>query len=140
MKLSKTKRNHSLGFVMTPMIDIVFLLIVFFLTVSQFAQVDQYPLSLAKVSEGAEESSPTEITIHLDVTGIIIVSGKEFTIEQTTQGLRALLQRNGNQPSRLRVELRCDRRCPTDSVNRMMKQLSELGFSQVYLSVAGEQQ
>lgn len=139
MKLSKTKRDHSLGFIMTPMIDIVFLLIIFFLTVSQFTRVVDHPLSLAQVALGTVESTPTTVTINLDHDGKIYFSGEQYTLQQTFQSLQELLASNGNEPSQVMIEMRCDRLCPTDSVNQLVQRLTDLGFRQVYVSVAGDQ-
>ena len=138
MKLSKTKRNHSLGFIMTPMIDIVFLLIIFFLTVSQFTRVVEHPISLAQVARGTVESIPTTVTINLDHDGKIIFSGEQYTLQRTFQSLQDLLASNGNDPSQVKIEMRCDRRCPSDRVNQVVQRLADLGFRQVYVSVAGD--
>ncbi|MCH2180871.1 MAG: biopolymer transporter ExbD [Mariniblastus sp.] len=135
MKLSKTKRSHSLGFSMTPMIDIVFLLIVFFLTVSQFSRDVQHPLSLAQVAQGAVAPVPTEVTINLDEDGIIFVSGEQLTLPGTIRRLQQELARNGDDALRFRIELRCDRRCPTDPVNQLIDRLADLGIRQVFVSV-----
>ena len=135
MKLSKTKRSHSLGFSMTPMIDIVFLLIIFFLTVSQFSRDTQHPLSLARVAQGAVESVLTEVTINLDKDGIIFVSGEQLTLPETIRRLQQELAGNGGNASRFRIELRCDRRCPSDAVNQLIDQLADQGIRQVFVSV-----
>ena len=138
MRLSKTHRDHSLGFVMTPMIDIVFLLIIFFLTVSQITRVVEHPMPLSKVERGAAESVPTTVTINLDDQGNIIVSGERFTLDRTINTLRNKLAQLGNDPTRIQIELRCHRECPTQEVNRLMRRLSEIGFQQVYAAVSGE--
>ena len=49
MKLSKHRRRPDVAFNMTPMIDIVFLLIIFFMTVSQITQVNDEPIELPKL-------------------------------------------------------------------------------------------
>ena len=138
MKLSKTKRDHSTGFVMTPMIDIVFLLIIFFLTVSQINRVAEHPLSLARVDGVAEKSFPATVTINMDSDGKIILSGEQYTLDRTARALERLLGSKANDPTQVRIELRCDRRCPAEHVNGLIRQLSDLGFSQVYAAVAGE--
>ena len=123
---------------MTPMIDIVFLLIIFFLTVSQFTRVVEHPISLAQVARGTVESIPTTVTINLDHDGKIIFSGEQYTLQRTFQSLQDLLASNGNDPSQVEIEMRCDRRCPTDRVNQVVQRLADLGFRQVYVSVAGD--
>ena len=135
MKLSKTKRSHSLGFSMTPMIDIVFLLIIFFLTASQFSRELQHPLSLARVAQGSVEPVTTEVTFNMDKDGIIFVSGEQLTLRSAIEKLEQEKKLHGLDVSRFRIELRCDRRCPTDPVNRLIERLAELGIRQVFVSV-----
>lgn len=138
MKLSKTKRDHSLGFIMTPMIDIVFLLIIFFLTVSQINRVAEHPLSLARVDGVAEQSAPATVTINMDRDGKIILSGEQYTMARTVRALQDLLSSKGSDPGQIRIELRCDRLCRAEHVNGLIRQLGDLGFGQVYAAVATE--
>ena len=79
MKLSKSKRNHKLMMNMTPMIDIVFLLIIFFMTVSQITRVNEERLELPKL-RGAEDQSPTSLTINVTKEGVIKISGSEVDV------------------------------------------------------------
>ena len=137
MKLSKSKRSHSLGFSMTPMIDIVFLLIIFFLTASQFSRDLQHPLSLARVAQGAVQPVTTEVTFNMDKDGILFVSGEQLTLRSAIAKLEGKRNLRGD-ASRFRIELRCDRRCPTDPVNRLIERLAELGIRQVFVSVTDD--
>ena len=54
MKLTRTKRNHGVTFNITPMIDIVFLLIIFFMTVSQITRVVDL-IAAGKTDDGFSE-------------------------------------------------------------------------------------
>jgi biopolymer transport protein ExbD len=69
---------------MTPMIDMVFLLIVFFTLVLNFAAADQNERIKLPVSELAQppESPPTEpITLHVLADGNVIYNGNEHTFQ-----------------------------------------------------------
>ena len=71
MKLSKHRPHNPIAFNMTPMIDIVFLLIIFFMTVSQITRVADYPLALPRVSQGDSSSITATVTINLNREGEI---------------------------------------------------------------------
>jgi len=58
MRLAARHSGNTLGFNMTAMIDIVFLLIIFFMAVSQFNRTLDSQLQLTEVTEGGKISSP----------------------------------------------------------------------------------
>ena len=70
---------------MTPMIDVVFLLIVFFTLVINFAAADQNERIKLPISELAQppELPPTEpITLHVLSKGNVIYDGREHTLPE----------------------------------------------------------
>lgn len=75
---------------LTPMIDIVFLLIIFFMVGTQFAQMErQYDIQLPTVSAAQPLTSlPDEIVINVRRTGEIIVRTQQLTLGELRQMLR----------------------------------------------------
>ena len=138
MKLTKTKRDHSVTFNITPMIDIVFLLIIFFMTVSQITRVIDQPMPLPVVSDGATVEPPASVTINLNKNGQIIVGSRKYSLDKTIQILRDKLNQLDDDSSQLKIELRCDKRCPSEHVNRIIEELSGLGITFVRISVSSE--
>ena len=138
MRLAKTKRSHSVVFNLTPMIDIVFLLIIFFMTVSQITRVVDQPMQLPVVVNGATPEPPATVTLNLDKDGKIIVAGKEFKLERTLQLLKQKTESLSNPGDMPKIEIRCDKRCSSDHFNRIIEELSGIGFTQVRISVSGE--
>lgn len=138
MKLTKMKRGHSLAFNLTPMIDIVFLLIIFFMTVSQITRVVDHPMSLPVVHAGASVSAPNSVTLNINAAGQIIVSGKRFSMHRVTRILEQKIQQLGGKPDSLRIEIRCDRRCPSQHINRIIEQLADLKIQAVRIAVTGD--
>ena len=138
MRLSKSQRSHSVVFNLTPMIDIVFLLIIFFMTVSQITRVIDQPMSLPLVESGATGGHRSTVTININRDGQIVVSGKTIPLDRTIQILQGKLEQLDNDVTKLTIELRCDKRCPGKYVNRIIEQLSEIGIPYVKIAVAGE--
>ena len=56
MRLSKKKKSNAIQMDLTPMIDIVFLLIIFFITVTQITKVNNEVLPLPKVLASEEQT------------------------------------------------------------------------------------
>ena len=140
MKLTRSRPNSTIAFNMTPMIDIVFLLIIFFMTVSQITRTIDYPLDLPRVPFGGSESEPTTITINLNKDGKIIVGGKSTSVENALAAIRKKLESLNNDPGKIKIHLRCDRECKSRFVNRLTEKLSTMGFTQIRAAIADEKQ
>ena len=108
MKLSKHRPRTGIAFSMTPMIDIVFLLIIFFMTVSQITRVADHPLPLPRVSEGDSESKTATVTINLTLDGELIIGGNRLSYAEMEAALRKQLQNVEGDAERIkRREWRC---------------------------------
>lgn len=136
MKLSKNKPPGALSFNITPMIDIVFLLIIFFMTVSQITRTVDTPLPLPRVTSGDEQKVTSSIAINMTVEGGIRVGGRPMPLDQLAKVLSERLDKNGGDPSKIRVQLRIHRECPSRHVTELLKRLSGLGFTNVRSAVA----
>ncbi|MDR3234305.1 MAG: biopolymer transporter ExbD [Planctomycetaceae bacterium] len=94
MKRTSVKiRNAELD--MTPMIDVIFLLIAFFTLVINFTAADQNERIKLPVSETAQppEVPPTEpMTLNLLANGNIIYNGSEYTLETLREPLEFQLR------------------------------------------------
>lgn len=124
---------------MTPMIDIVFLLIIFFMTVSQITRIRDLPVQLPTVDAGSAKNKVTNVTINVTENGEIHVTGRQRTEPEVASLLAALLPKFDNNPQRIKIEIRYDRRCKSATMNRLVKRLTELGFTQILPVVATEQ-
>ena len=138
MKLSRSRPHHTLAFNMTPMIDIVFLLIIFFMTVSQITRTVDHPVELPRVVEGASESKTATVTINLNEKGSVIVAGKVLSQQEVVSALQSQLEKMDNDPDRIRIQIRCDRNCLSKFVNKLVNRLSSMGFKKVRCAVADQ--
>ncbi len=137
MRLTKSRRESEIAFNMTPMIDIVFLLIIFFMTVSQITRTVDYPIDLAPVDEGGVLSRPATVTLNLNKNGLIIVGGKTVSADVALNAIQNELEKQKNDHDRIKIQLRCDRACPARHVNALIKRLSGMGFRHIDTAVAG---
>lgn len=120
------------------MIDIVFLLIIFFMTVSQITRTVDHPVELPRVIKGTSESKTATVTINLNEKGSVIVAGKTLSQTEVSSALQNRLQKVDNDPDRIRIQIRCDRRCLSKYVNQLVDRLSSMGFRKVRCAVADE--
>ena len=137
MRLSRIRQPAKIGMNMTPMIDIVFLLIIFFITVFQITQTLDEPVNLAKMGPDGKPLETATLTINLDISGQLIVAGKNYTTSQLSRAIRNEIQRLDNDPARLKVLIRCDKDCPGKFINELNEELGKLRITRIRLSVEG---
>lgn len=134
MRLTRRRRPATVGMDMTPMIDVVFQLIIFFMTVSQQSQLDATPVELPRLA-GAEDQGPKTLTINVTQDDRLVVSGNPTDLP----GLEGLIAREvvglGGRPERVEVVLRVDRRTDSALVNRVMGLLRRSGIRHARIAV-----
>jgi biopolymer transport protein ExbD len=83
---------------MTPMIDIVFLLLIFFLAATTFAKDEvELDLRLPEAQTGVDGSQAHPLVISVLADGKIMVDGRETTLPALQQKLQAAAGRNREQ-------------------------------------------
>jgi len=127
-----------MGINMTPLIDIVFLLIIFFMTVSQITRIRDLPVQLPAVTSGTSPSKVTNVTINVNKDAEIYITGKQRSEDEVVSILSQLLKKFDNNPARVKIEVRCDRRCLSATLNRLVTRLTDLGFKQINTVVSTE--
>ena len=103
MKFS-SRQPEAAGMQLAPMIDIVFLLLIFFIVTWQFSRSEtELNVSVPTAEEGSELNRPKgEIIINVLKDGVIKVEGVEVDLVQLHQKLKAIAQQFENQPVRIR--------------------------------------
>ena len=91
MPLKSTESGEEPHLNLTPMIDVVFLLIIFFMVGTQFAQRErQFDIQLPTVSDAQPLTSrPDDLIINVLKDGTIIFQGQAISIEELEKHLRA---------------------------------------------------
>ena len=109
MHIPSHNRTRGLGFNMTPMIDVVFLLIIFFLVSSHLARQEaQLPLPLPEANSGQlppEDTAP-RVTLNVLADGRVMLAGR---VVQEDDLQRRLTYEIGRSGEGLEVRVRSDR-------------------------------
>jgi len=100
----KTPKPPESAIQLAPMIDIVFLLLIFFLVTWQFSRSEQdSKVKVPTSSQGSEETRAiSEININIRQDGDLVINGEVLTEDQLLTKLRAIVEVHENQPVRLR--------------------------------------
>ena len=114
----------------TPLIDIVFLLLIFFLVATRFAEEDrELDVQLPTASEAKPMiSKPKEIEININDEGLYFLSGQPASLEQLEL---SLTEASTNNPSNQTVVLRADRRASWDAVVQAIDACHRAGIYEV---------
>ncbi|MBL8853160.1 MAG: biopolymer transporter ExbD [Planctomycetaceae bacterium] len=132
-------RDRSLGFNMTPMIDVVFLLIIFFLISSHLTrQEQQVKLALPIAKSGAH---PTQLTnprliINLLADGRVVIQDEDVTQDMIGQRIGASLERlEAKDRENFEVRIRCARQTPYEFVQPILTGCVQQGIWNVTFAV-----
>lgn len=101
------REENSYGLRIAPLIDIVFLLLIFFLVATTFYEEEKdITIKLAEASEGRDRSaSARTVVINVKKSGIIVVNQRVKTMDQLEEYLRSVKKRNSD----VVAVIRCDR-------------------------------
>ena len=106
MRLTKRRAATQVRMNMTPMIDIVFLLIIFFMTVTQVSRINRERLDLPK-QPGADDQKPSMVTINVDQAGEILVAGTQYPLADLIAFVAdELVRRRRSEPTEHRRAIR----------------------------------
>jgi biopolymer transport protein ExbD len=124
------KRNHParvLPLEIAPMIDVVFLLIIFFMATAQFARLTRAEVNLPR-EQGEQEKAPEEAGIVVNITreGLVIISDEQVELVDLRRYLRQEMARRNE--SEVKFLLRADREADSAVLNQVVTQLQQLGL------------
>jgi biopolymer transport protein ExbD len=119
---------------MTPMIDVVFQLLIFFLTVSQVSRVNTEVLELPRLP-GVEDQQTASLTVNLNAAGEFIVLGEKQSMSSVVEFARERIGAVGGEPNLVTITLRVDRRTSSRPVNELVTALRGLGITRVRIGV-----
>jgi biopolymer transport protein ExbD len=112
-----------------PLIDIVFLLLVFFMLTSTFLLPEAIELELPE----SKSASPTEITpiiVSLNQTGQLALNGESIALEQLQQAIKPLIVQNGDAA----ITLKSDAHTEVQLLLKVMDEIRAAGGTNVGLA------
>lgn len=81
--------KKSLNLSLTPLIDVVFLLLIFFMLASTFARFSSLPLSV-NTGQSQSKASKEFILIRIDKEGLVEVNGQKILVENLVKEIDQL--------------------------------------------------
>ena len=119
---------------LTSLIDVVLLLLVFFMVSTSFVKQSQITISLPQAeSPAVVEETPEQIDIMITETGRFLVNGREL-INNRAETIRNALQKTSNGDNSLPLTISADANAKHQFVVTAMDVAGRLGFTQINIA------
>ena|SRR6476659_9241356 len=133
MRLSKHHRTR-LEINMTPMIDVTFLLLIFFMTVNQVSKANREKMPLPPLA-GSQDQSDAELIINIDREENLIVSPNYISLSDLAVLVQERIRAAGEQPERVPVLVRVHRDAECRMANRVLAMLEKYKINHATVGV-----
>ena len=117
---------------LTPLIDVVFLLLIFFMVSTTFDTTSQLKINLPEASENPTPIPPQKLNLLIDAKGNFFINSRELTNNKSAT-LKAALERI-MAGSQLPIVIQSDADSPVQSLVTAMDVVGQLGLSQVSIA------
>jgi biopolymer transport protein ExbD len=137
MKLNAKRNDDEIAVDMSPMIDLVFLLLIFFLVASAVIKVEKVPIEVpaavyAKVPE--DETGRFAITVNTEDDLFIGPASDKVTLEQLTDRMRSEVEADPE----IRIVIRADRKVKYGTNEKIMEACAEAGANDLIFAAFEE--
>ena len=138
MKL-QTRKLQEPDISLTPMIDVVFLLLIFFMVSTSFDDQTQIKISLSEAGSEQLEVAKKQLSIVIDSKGTYYVDDREV-ISRELPVLQAALKKAADSHKlsydRLPVVIKADERTPYKAMMRLLDAAGRVGLSQLVFAAS----
>lgn len=135
MKFRRQSREE-LSVNLTPLIDVVFLLLIFFMVSTTFTRETQLSVDLPEATGLARDEVDQQVEVLIDESGQYRVNGRPL-VDQRVRTLQAAIYEISNGDTTLPLVISADAQAAHQSVVRAMDAAGQMGFSR--LSIASIQ-
>ncbi len=131
MKFRRQKSDEN-GINLTPMIDVVFLLLIFFMVSTTFTKETHLQVDLPEAMGDRPQEEQKQIEILINADGSYAINGKSLVNKQIDT-LKAALKETSGGETKMPLVITADAKTPHQAVVTAMDAAGQLGF--VHLSI-----
>ncbi|GIX22764.1 MAG: biopolymer transporter ExbD [Gammaproteobacteria bacterium] len=129
MNFGRSRRDGE-GVNLTPLIDVVFILLIFFMVTTTFQREAALAVSLPQASPEPEQAPPDVLEVTIGAEGKVYVGGRELVDGRLATVKRALQEMAAGRKDRPLV-IRADARTAHQNVVTVMDAAAQLGIAHV---------
>jgi len=115
---------------MTPLIDVVFLIIIFFIVIMSFSEVLPTMVTLPNADEAKENRQLAQLTITVKSENLLFVGSKRVPLISLEEVLRLKV----SDPKGCTVQFRGDENVPYDIVQKVLQKIAAAGITNINFS------
>jgi len=137
MNLRPGHKEENVEVNLTPLIDVVFLLLIFFMVTTTFDRHAKLKVSLPEASTKATQQQENPLVLSIDAKGNYFLNDRQIINQQLNTLKQAILKTISNTNTHVEdvaLVLRADAKTPHQSVVRAMDAASQIGLTR--LSIA----
>lgn len=134
MRLSAGRRRPTAEISLTPLIDVVFILLIFFMLASSFLDWRAIGLKTAKLGNAAGAASEGSVLVKLRADGDYLVSGERMDRADFADRLKTLAGRD----TKPRIVIEAETGVPVQAVVKTVDMAAEKGLTDVTLASRAE--
>lgn len=139
MRFRRARVTPEATFDLTNLIDVVLLLIIFFMLTAQFAQTQRSGVDLprAKGDEGTA-TADAEVVVDLMADGTLRMDGEVVRLDRMQQAVKSDVARLAESGKGVEVVVRADRSCAAVHLNALASALAGIEVRRWRLGTSGE--
>ena len=130
------QRREEVGINLTPLIDVVFLLLIFFMVSTTFTRETQLSIDLPEAEGQVKDSTQEQIEILIDESGRYRVNGRGL-VDARMRTLQAAIYKISAGDTTMPMIITADAQAAHEDVVRAMDAAGQMGF--VHLSITTRQ-
>lgn len=139
MRLGRPRPIHEATFDLTPMIDVVLLLIIFFMLSSQFAQAQRRPIDVPnEAGEDVPRDSADLVIVDIDGPDRYFIAGARMGLADVAAAMEKEMKRRAGTGAPMDLVVRASRNSPAAELNRLAEALAKVGVRTWKLATSGE--
>ncbi len=126
----RSRRTEDLSLNVTPLIDVVFLLLIFFMITTTFDHESELKIELPEAKGKVDQQKKDKISIVIDASGKFTVEGKEV-VNTHAETLKRVLHKVAGDQENPRIIISGDKAAPHQSIMTAMSAAQQLGFTRL---------
>ncbi|MCZ6471668.1 MAG: biopolymer transporter ExbD [Gammaproteobacteria bacterium] len=132
MKFNSTSPVEEVDINLTPLIDVVFLLLIFFMVSTTFDTTSQLKIHLPEASQYEIKKEAKPLNLMIDAKGRFFLNSRELSSQKSAALMFALKQvlNGANRP----IVIQSDAESPVQSLVTAMDVVARLGLSRVSIA------